>query len=103
MAILFTPYMLFVLARNGKRTWIISFVFVVGIPIELTFINTGYAVYDFALLCLPLATFYTYCVILRYTVADWISDESLAGELEVEETDRQNEIDEDTIRRISGG
>jgi hypothetical protein len=103
LAILFAPYMLFVLARNRKRGWLLFFVIIVGISIGLTFIQVDNSIFQFALLCLPLATFYTYCVILRYTVSEWITDESPIGLLEVEETDRQNQIDEYTNRWISGG
>jgi hypothetical protein len=93
LAILFVPFVLFVLARNRKSGWLLFFAIIVGFPIELTFVSTGNSSFDFALLCLPLATFYLYCVILRYTVADWISDESPIGQLEVEEMDRLNNLD----------
>lgn len=94
LAVLFAPYMLFVLYRNGKRGWLIFFAVIVGIPIALAFLSTGNPGMDTALHFLPLLTFYLYCFILHYTVDEWISDASPTGELEIDEENRQNKLDQ---------
>ena len=93
LAILFAPYVVFVLYKNGKRGWLLFFAIITGIPTGFAFLHTGNSLLDTALPFFPLATFYLYCVILRYSVADWISDASPIGEQQVEYEDKQNVLD----------
>lgn len=102
LAILFAPYVLFVLVSNRKWGWLAFFALFVGIPTGFLFYSTGDLVYDSVLHYSPLGTFYTFCVVLRYSVANWISDNSLAGELEVEEEDKNNNLDELSGKWMSG-
>lgn len=88
LAILFAPYVIFVLHKNGKRGWLLFLVIIIGIPIGFASLHTDNLLFDAALPFLPLAAFYLYCVILRYTVVGWISDASPIGALKVEYEDR---------------
>lgn len=88
LAVVFAPYMLYVLYKNGKRGWLVFFGISVGIPIVLAFINTGNDVVDTGLHFLPLLTFYFYCLILRYSVDDWVSDADMAKAIQAQDADR---------------
>lgn len=89
IAILFAPFMLSVLVEKQKRGWIFGFAGMVGVPIVLTFIPVSLSMVHTTFLFLPLVMFYLYCVLLRWAVADWISDSSVEGEAEVEAEDAQ--------------
>ncbi|HUI31295.1 MAG TPA: hypothetical protein VLX91_13885 [Candidatus Acidoferrales bacterium] len=103
LAILFAPYVLFVLYKNGKRGWLLSFAIIAGIPIALTFVPTQSSLIHVFLLYQPLLAFYFYCFVLRYSVADWISDAVPEGETWVETKDKINEPEKISGRWISGG
>ena len=104
LAILFAPYMLFVLFMNKKHGWLLFFVIIVGLPLALITHSTGNPLFDIGLRYLPLVMFYLYCVLLRYSVADWMSDESPIGVLEIEEEERQNKLEQmSSGNRISDG
>jgi hypothetical protein len=76
LAVLFAPYMLFVLYKNGKSGWLTAFPIVVGVPIGIAFVPTGSYPFDTLLHFLPLLAFYFYCFALRFSVIEWISDTS---------------------------
>ncbi len=81
LAIVFTPFMLYVLHRNRKYGWIFSFAVLVGGPTILAFVPTGSIVLNTALHFLPLITFYLYCYVLRFSTSEWITDEGFVDEL----------------------
>ncbi len=41
LAVVFAPYMIYVLYRNGKRGWVVFFGVIVGIPLIFAFLHTG--------------------------------------------------------------
>jgi len=92
VAVIFAPYMIFVLHEQGKRGWLVLLAVMVGLPICLTFVPFNIAQLHIVVLFLPLGMFYLYCVMLRWTVAEWISDESPDGEAEVEAEDRREHV-----------
>jgi hypothetical protein len=92
LAILFTPYMLFVLYKNRKHGWLLLFAIIVGIPILPAFLSTGNFVLNVMMHFLPLLAFYLYCFLLRFSVDDWISDTSETHQLWTEEEDRQSKL-----------
>lgn len=92
LAGVFAPYMLYVLYRNGKRGWLVTFGIVVGIPVVLAFVPTGSDIFNAMLRFLPLLTFYFYCYMLRFSVGEWISDASPMGEIEVGARDREDRM-----------
>lgn len=94
LPILFAPYVLFVLYRNGKRGWLITFAVMVVIPILFAFLSTGNIVLDTGLHLLPLLTFYLYCYLLRFSVGEWISDLSSIDQLWIDERNRQDGINQ---------
>ena len=79
-AVLFAPYMLFVLFREKRYGWITFFIVLVLLPVlidVLFFYHTGaYLI----LLFLPLAFFYFYCFLLKITIQDWIQERNAINE-----------------------
>jgi len=74
-AILFTPYMLYVLYEEKKIGWIVSFVVIVLIPsVLIVFFYSDL----FLLLLLP---FYLYCFLLRFEVKNWLSEKRARNDL----------------------
>jgi len=88
LAVIFAPYVISVLYKEGKRGWLILLAVMVGIPIGLIFIPFEVPQIRIALFSLPLLMFYFYCVCLRWAVANWLSDTSIEGEAEVEAEDQ---------------
>ncbi|MCX6151751.1 MAG: hypothetical protein NTX22_14605 [Ignavibacteriales bacterium] len=74
-AIIFTPFMLFVLYKERKFGWITTFILMISIPLSLNLITVKDPTFTFIKMLLPLASFYFYCFILRFSVNDWVSEE----------------------------
>lgn len=73
-AIIFAPYMLFVLFKEKKNLWIIFFMILVLIPagiIPLFFFDSAY--FNVFML-IPLTLFYFFCFMLKFSVRDWIAE-----------------------------
>jgi hypothetical protein len=75
-AILFTPYMLYVLIKERKYGWIVMFFLVVVLPYPVLYFIIG----DYILLpgwmLLPIIPFYFYCFIIKFSVEDWLREYS---------------------------
>ena len=71
-AVLFTPYMLYVLYTERRFGWIITFVIIVILPFVLFyfFSRESYALEAFMLI--PFIFFYFYCLLVRLSVNEWI-------------------------------
>ena len=67
-AIIFAPFMLFVLYKEEKKGWIISFVVIIIAPTFLSII-----IYP-SLTIVGLIPFYFYCFILRMEVKNWLQE-----------------------------
>jgi len=90
-AILFTPFMLFVLYKEERIGWIITFVLSVIFPLVLLVI---FAKQLFFLFMIP---FYFYCFVLRMVVKDWIQEKNAKYELQMQmqESKKKNEEEND--------
>jgi hypothetical protein len=73
-AALFTPYMLYVLIKERKFFWILTFFIVVVLPYPVLYLIVG----DYILLpgwmLLPIISFYFYCFIIKFSVEDWLRE-----------------------------
>ena len=73
-AILFTPYMIYVLVKEKKYGWIIMFFLAVVLPYPVLYLIIG----DYILLpgwmLLPIIPFYFYCFIIKFSVEDWLRE-----------------------------
>ena len=58
----------------------------------LAFVPTGSDMFSTMLRFLPLLAFYFHCYALRFSVGEWISDESPMGDIEVDARDRENKM-----------
>jgi hypothetical protein len=87
-AILFTPFMLFVLYKEEKKGWIISFAVIIIAPTFLSIIIFP------ALTILGLIPFYFYCFILRLEVKSWLQEIRARNELILRKIRNSNESNE---------
>lgn len=76
-AILFSPYMLYVLYLEKKNGWITSFVVIVLLPIIGIILSPM-----IELLFIPLALVYFYYFLLKFVVRDWIQEKNAKYELQ---------------------
>ncbi|MFZ2323399.1 MAG: hypothetical protein WAV89_06865 [Ignavibacteriaceae bacterium] len=94
-AILFTPYIFYVLIKERKFGWIITFFVMIIIPLLFVHYLFLDALFHDAIILIPLAFFYFYCFLIKYDVDRWLSDyyshqEFLQQEKERAERMRQN-------------
>jgi hypothetical protein len=73
VALIFAPFMLFILYKEKKFGWIIFFGILIIFPLIIIIVFSMHSTYFMALILIPLALFYFYCFILRLTVSDWLS------------------------------
>lgn len=94
-AILFTPYIFYVLIKERKFGWIITFFVMIIIPLLFVHFLFLDALFHDAIILIPLAFFYFYCFLIKYDVDRWLSDyyshqEFLQQEKERAERMKQN-------------
>jgi hypothetical protein len=73
-AILFSPYLLFVLKKENRKGWIYFFIIIVIIPLIITGSLCILNSFSIVFLFIPLALFYIYCYLLRFSVIEWEAD-----------------------------
>lgn len=73
-AILFTPYIFYVLIKERKFGWIITFFIMIIIPLLFVHISFLDALFHDAIILIPLASFYFYCYLIKYEVDRWLSE-----------------------------
>ena len=73
-AILFTPYMLYVLIKERKYGWIVIFFLMVVLPYPVIFLIIGEYILLTAWLLLPVIPFYLYCFLIKFSVDDWLRE-----------------------------
>lgn len=74
LAILFMPYIIFVLYQNEKYSWIISLILMVVLPAALLVLLVEQTFTMMILLLIELAVFYMYCFTLRIAVNGWVKE-----------------------------
>ena len=74
VALIFMPFMLYVLYTEKKKGWIILFVLIVVVPFVILLV-TG-LIFEFSkpLLMIVLGLFYFYCFLLRFEANDWVKE-----------------------------
>jgi len=73
-AILFTPYMLYVLIKERKYGWIAIFFFMVVLPYPVVYLIIGDYIFLSAWLLLPIIPFYLYCFLVKFSVDEWLRE-----------------------------
>lgn len=74
VAILFTPYMLYVLYKERKYGWIVIFCLMVVLPYPVIYLIIGEYILLTAWLLLPVIPFYLYCFLIKFSVDDWLRE-----------------------------
>lgn len=88
-AVLFTPYLTYILWIEDKRFWLITFYLMIIIPFLLSVIFLSNYLFYFT--SLFLAIFYFYCFILRLSVNGWIKEKKWKRELFLDRARNKNE------------
>ncbi len=88
-AILFTPYMMYVLIKEKRYGWIVIFFFMVVLPyLIVLFINFDNILLT-AWLLLPIVLFYLYCFLLKYSVDNWMREYNWEQQLVEQRKERE--------------
>jgi hypothetical protein len=91
-AILFTPYIFYVLIKERKFGWIIIFFVVIIIPLLFVHILFLDALFHDAIIMIPLASFYFYCYLIKYEVDRWLSEYYSHQELSQQKKERNERM-----------
>ena len=73
-AILFTPYLIFILIREKKYGWITLFILIVILPLIVIILFLSDHLFYLAYLQIPLPLFYFYCFLLRFDAKEWLKE-----------------------------
>lgn len=87
-AILFTPYLIYVLYKEAKYGWITTFILIVLLP-DLLLLVFAFQYNVFALL-----PFYFYCYILRLEAKNWLKEKRSRNELALQKIRKANKSNE---------
>ena len=91
-AILFTPYIFYVLSKEKKFGWIILFFIMIIIPELIGYLIFKETLAFEAALLIPLAFFYFYCYLIKYEVDKWIGDYNWHQERLQQKEEREERI-----------
>lgn len=75
-AILFSPYIFYVLIKESKYVWIITFLAMIILPLLFAYILFRDALFFEAIILLPLLSFYFYCYLIKFEVDRWLNEYS---------------------------
>lgn len=73
-AIIFTPFLIYVLAKSHKFGWLAIFVIIVVLPAIVILIISPKTIYSQIFLLIQLGAFYAYCFVIRLVVVDWVEE-----------------------------
>ena len=75
-AILFTPYIFYVLIKENKYGWITTFFAMIILPLVSAYILFRDALFFEAIVLIPLLSFYFYCYLIKFEVDKWLNEYS---------------------------
>lgn len=96
-AILFTPYIFYVLSKEKKFGWIILFFIMIIIPEVFGYLIFKDTLAFEAALLIPLIFFYFYCYLIKYEVDKWIGEYSWHQERLQQKKERDERIKNEMI------
>ena len=73
-AVVFTPYMLYVLFIEKKTGWLIFFFIIVILPLILISIFFSGTIYFSVMKLVPLAFYFFYCFLLKVSAKEWATE-----------------------------
>jgi hypothetical protein len=91
-ALIFTPFMLYVLYSEKKKGWIVLFIIIVIAPIIFLSILSVMIEFSRPLLFISVGLFYFYCFILRFEVNDWVREAAVRYQYLIGKKRRENEL-----------
>jgi len=92
-AIIFTPFMLYVLYKENKNGWIVFFIILVVIPFILSTILHFTVTFIFPWYLIVLVIFYFYCFLLRLEVNNWMRERRSRLQYLLEKQRREDETE----------
>ncbi len=95
-AFIFTPYLLYVLYKEGRNGWFLTFILMVLLPVLLLLVL---AVQYFLFALLP---FYFYCFLLRFEAKGWLTEIRARNDFtlqKIKKANESNEIDDWIVMR----
>jgi hypothetical protein len=92
-AIIFTPFMMYVLFKEKKTGWLISFIIIVILPIILLLILSVQFEFAAALLTIPIVLFYFYCFLLRFAANEWVRELNFKNQYLHEKIQKEEEAE----------
>jgi len=91
-ALIFAPFMLYVLSKENKKGWIVLFIIIVIIPIMLLIILSILFEFSKPLLLISLGLFYFYCFLLRFEVNNWVQEMSARNQYLMNKKKREEDL-----------
>jgi len=91
-ALIFTPFMLYVLVTEKKYGWIVFFIIIVVVPIIVLLILSWMVEFSRPLLFITLGLFYFYCFILRFEVNEWSREAMARNQYLFEKKQREDDL-----------
>jgi hypothetical protein len=95
-AVIFTPYLIYVLILEKKIWWIVGFIIIVIFPILLALIFFK-QYFTFALI-ISLACFYFYSFLLRLSVNGWIKEYNWRQQLPIDKIKKEDDNDQFNLK-----
>ncbi len=92
IALIFMPFMLYVLFTEKKKGWIVFFIVIVIIPIIFLLILSVMVEFSKPLLFIPLGLFYFYCFLLRFEVNNWAREEIARNQYLLDKKKKENNL-----------
>ncbi len=81
-ALIFIPYLIFVLWIARKKSWLISFLILTVLPLIITLIFFKESIIYVLFFIIPI--FFLYCFALRYSITEWQRQRSWKNQYELE-------------------
>lgn len=91
-AILFTPYIFYVLSKEKKFGWIILFFIMIIVPEVFGYLIFKDTLAFEAALLIPMIFFYFYCYLIKYEVDKWIGEYNWHQERLQQKKEREERI-----------
>lgn len=76
------PFIIFVLYKEKKYGWIVSLILLIILPSSIIYWLIRDSVFSRYFLIIPFLLFYFFCVLLKFTVREWLTEAEVRLELE---------------------
>ncbi|MCX8107054.1 MAG: hypothetical protein N3D80_14395 [Ignavibacterium album] len=76
------PFIIYVLYKEKKYGWIVSLILLIILPSSIIYWLIRDSVFSRYFLIIPFLLFYFFCVLLKFTVREWLTEAEVRLELE---------------------